>query len=498
MRKWIAVFLAAFLMAPTASAQIIGPPLFNLLRDPEPGDYTGIRTIAVISAIGQNMTIVRRGFLTRDNPVDIRAWQFDEQIVRATQHYFGTHYTMVDVPHDRATLAAIPAGRDRALREYLMALPNDGVDAFMVVRQEDVRAVQLGEPGLTVVRNNDGTAMWVNYAVSIIDARSYETIGHSSSRMAFYAGTDPTYPGIVIEDELFPGDDLTPTAGQMEELHETYLGLVAYSYLETLRLLELGVDLPPPGARQTVAQTAADFAQIRTLGAASLILDILEIQAPTLFSMTRTEVAVPHWNINAPVMQQMKEVLSSRYNVLDADPRLVQTVIAEANARGPLEDGETAEVIFPDPPVDAYIIVCGYPYPPPDETLAAFQLSGIGLFRRTDRFQHENLVFVHLVIGVIDARTLRYIQLSPTSAASSPNPTSAPFDPGAWFTSAAEMTPEKEGIVRSAIEPLLSDSIDTTLFNMGLTGGELALLPPGWEVPPGFTGYAFAVPQRER
>jgi hypothetical protein len=498
MRKWIAVCLAAFLMAPPAGAQIIGPPLFNLLRDPEPGDYSGIRNIAVISAIGQNMTIVRHGFLTRENAIDIRSWQFDDKIVAATRHYFGARYTTVDVPHDRAALADIPAGRDMALRDYLMALPNDGVDAFMVVRQEDVRAIQLGEPGLTVVEMDSGTSMWANFAVSIIDAHSYETIGHSSSRIAFYAETDATYPGLVIEEKLFPGDDLTPTAGQMDELHERYLQLVAYSYLDTLRALELGIDLPPSGARQMVAQTSEDFAHIRSIGVASAVPDTLEIQDPTLFSMTRTEVPIPHWGVNASVAQQIRDYLSSRYTIVDADPLVIQRAIAAAVAAAPLEDGETAEVIVPAPPVDSYVIVHNYAYPPPDEALAAFELSGIGLFLRTDRFQHENLAFVHLAIGVIDARTLRYIQLSPTHASSSPNSTSAPFDDGAWFTTAAEMTPEKEAIVRAAITPLLSDSLETTLFNMGLTGGELAFLPPGWDVPPGFTGQGFSVPQRER
>jgi len=221
------------------------------------GAYERFHTVAVISAIGATLTLNNQHFLgTKTGALDIADWRIDDQVNSSLHQYLGARFTFKDVAYDRGALASIPNGAwddsRVALRKYLVAVPNDGVDAFIVVRP-DLEYKMPGMPGLALMKNEDNRPMiWANYEIDVLDAHTLELISKAYSRVQTRAGTPLSFAVMPARDSLKLDDDFALNDAQRAELHTDVSVLLTVSLLETLRALQTGVTLPAVGARAIV------------------------------------------------------------------------------------------------------------------------------------------------------------------------------------------------------------------------------------------------------
>ena len=143
-----------------------------------------IHSVAIISAIGQTMTLGRAGWLAKHKVITIADWKIDELVDATLRRYLAGRFTFVNVPHDSAALQAIPNGTTdvsvKAMHDYLAALPAQDADAFIVVRPDGEGAAPT--PGLSL--DNDGSStsrpsLNANYEIDIVDAKTWKVIAHA-------------------------------------------------------------------------------------------------------------------------------------------------------------------------------------------------------------------------------------------------------------------------------------------------------------------------------
>ncbi len=249
----------AMLMASPAAAVIVYTPA------PPPkvqvGSYDGIHNVTVLSAIGGSITFQNNYFVApMTGSLNISEWKIDEQVDDMLRQYLGSRFKVQVGTFDRTALAAIPNGPWDAsggpTRRFLQALPNDGVDAFVIVRPD----LDLGAPGLigisltrNVVVGNATPVLWANYEIVLIDAHSYATIAVAHSRLLLHRRDEPSFAGLYTDDSLKLDASFALDARQKNILHAMVLRLVTASMIETLRVLHLDIPLPEPGARELVA-----------------------------------------------------------------------------------------------------------------------------------------------------------------------------------------------------------------------------------------------------
>jgi hypothetical protein len=218
------------------------------------GDTSHIHNVAVITALGENMTLGRAGWLADHSTVNIADMGLDNFVDGALRKYLTGHFTMVDVPYDRAKLAAIPNGTldftTKEVETYLAALPADGVDAFIVVRP-DGEAGGANTPGLSLNTGNGGkqSGISANFEIDIVDAKTHQTISHALSRIEPREGSGAHFASMYGPEDLKIEPDQTLTADQRTKLRAQYVKLLSNALIETLRALDLGVALPKPGER---------------------------------------------------------------------------------------------------------------------------------------------------------------------------------------------------------------------------------------------------------
>src|SRR5262249_37145994 len=149
----------------------------------------------------------------------------------------------VDVPYDRAALAAIPNGTldvsTGDMQKYLLALNAPGVDAFIVVRP-DGEGGGAHTPGLSL-NGADGTSLRpmleANYEIDVVQAGTGKIIAHVLSRIQPRKGANPYFADIFAPTDLAVTPEQMPTPAQRTGLKIMYQRLLTNSIIETLRPL---------------------------------------------------------------------------------------------------------------------------------------------------------------------------------------------------------------------------------------------------------------------
>ena len=227
-------------------------PMFVPAAPNLPGAQTAnlaaIKTVAVISAIGQTVKVEHIGFWgTTTNVVDVTDWKLDDLTTALVKRLLGARFAFKDVAHDRAALAAIPNGpmdnSTTALAAYLASLPRDGLDAFLVIRPD----VEYGAPceiGLALMSGSGiPPTECADYEIDVVDAHSLTILAKAYSRMQPAGGGDPTFSDYTVGEDLTPADDAILTDAQRAKLRFDFTRIMVELVLETLRALALA-DLP--------------------------------------------------------------------------------------------------------------------------------------------------------------------------------------------------------------------------------------------------------------
>jgi len=450
------------------------------------GDTTKIHTVAIVSAIGQTLTLGRAGLLATHKDVDIADIKLDDVVDSELRKYLAGRFTFVDVPYDRAALAAIPNGKldssTAAVHAYLAALPGQNVDAFIVVRPDAEGAA--GTPGLSLLDASDTGAVrpsiLANYEIDIVDAKDLKVISHTLSRVTLRQGDIEHFAALLGSADLNISPQQTPTDVQRVAMKKQYSHLLSISLIETLRSLNLGVALPPPGARVMVPipPELQPFPKMTRVAVISAIGDELDLnhRAP-FFVHTSGAAPIADWNLDDAVEADVRGALDKRLTVKQepADRAKIAklNVTVDQNGLATVIDG-----LQPASDVDAYIVVLKR------KTvlgLAGDPVTGLALSNQTSIDSEHTAAFAMYEIALVDPHTFKPMLLvaGRTSPAKPVDIPSHVLDNAAWPKDGGALSPDQVKLVQPAMTDILADSIPETLMRMGLTG----MMPSG-ELPP--------------
>lgn len=491
----VAAFIAALAAAPAfahGGGGVVFVPIYipggaaPMHMGAQTGDYSRIHTVAVVSALGTNLTLTNDAFMGPvSRSVNVDDWKVDDELTGLVRGYLGSRFTVKDIAYDHAALAAIPNGRmdtsTSAVTDYLRKLPADGVDAFIVVRPD----LNYKSPGVIGLALENGSSMtgsrpvvWANYEMDIVDARTLTVLGHAYSRVRLREGEPDSYSGLIADKFLVLKDDEALDAKKRDLLHAYVSRLLNASAIETLRALQIGVALPEAGARTLVAIPAdkdpwAKYSTVAVYSAVGGTLDC-EHLGGTIFSTSSAKLPEPGWNMDALVERETKAALSKRFKIVDAAAdrsALAGATLQDASGKvAPAFPGLTAGG------ADLYVVVVKTKVP----VFTRFDGEGFGVWNHTPLGPEDTKVFAHYAVAVLDGHTLKL--LGARTAVTSPDHTDAhpvavvanslwPGDPPA-------VTPEQAAKIHDALNGLVVDTIPETLLRLALTGQMSSGQPP--------------------
>jgi hypothetical protein len=471
-----AVAFAVGALVGPAGAQVAAFYTYPVFPSPaDVGNYAAIRSVAVISAIGKDLTLSKIRFLgARTAKVDIADWRIDEFATTAVKSYLGARFTYEDVAYDRDAIAAIPNGgvaiSAPQLRAVLQKLPANTADAYIVLRPNTDYEDQTTQQGLALVQpqGDGGPTVIANFEIAIIDAKSLNTVGRASSRIQLRTGgyNVPHFAHLVGRRSLQLPDTPSLSDAQRTELQSTMRGLLKYSILETLRALKPDTELPPIGARVFAPRPAepVPYPEIHNVAVVSAIGDRFE------FLNDKVSTPIAEWNIDDEVEDLVRTSLTKRITVTEA--ALDRSAIAQSELLD--KDGNYAPRFVgleASQTVDAYLMVLKLNRQIP--ALRSDLGGGVGLYDEPAslKFATPPGVYASCVVVLIDAKTLKPIRV--LAGTVGPNyPRALPFlegELGLWPKQTKAPTSAEMAAIRPLLSRLLKDTIDETLLQMDLT-----------------------------
>ena len=459
--------LAAVAWCGAAWAQIYAPYETATPRIPsaDTGDYRDIHRIAVISALESNFRMrSRQGDDKILADVDVAAWKIDELVAATLRKYLAGRFELVDADLDRAGLLAVPEFmRESRTLELLKKQPIADVDAYVIVRPVGDPAPEPGGIGLHAGKN--GVALCANYEIDVIDAHRWSFLGKAVSRMQTHAGTPAMFacyaesPSVLMDMIRGPSDDT------LDDLGRQLRALVPRSLVETLRALELGIALPPPGDHSIAPpDNAVDTEGIASVAVISAIGGSFAFASPhdMLHEEELVETPIADWGLDAEVERIAGTALSRKFTVKAAelDRAALARVVLRERTRPKIEG------LPPSADVDAYVLIV-------KAQREGTGSSGAGLWNQ-DWMGRSTYAYVNYAVMLVDARTLKVLKaalpvMGPDSGIAFPL---LRVDGKLWPDGAKDHAAADKA--HATISALIAGSVPETLYQMGLTKDEAA------------------------
>jgi hypothetical protein len=483
MRNYLFAGLLLLFAADAAHAQtMIYIPVPAEVPDARVEDYSALHTVAVVSSIGQTLSVVTNNFFGNNtHEIDVTAWGINEDVISTVKELLSDRFQFVDVAYDPHELAALRMGgmmETRLLRTYLESLPAEGVDGFIVVRgyvDYDISGTRIG---LSLTQTNGSPIERANYEISVVDMVNEEEVGSAHSRLLDRPGQEPSFVSIYGSRFVAPGDDGALSAEQMAVLKEDFSILVARSLLETLRVLEFGVELPPIGARSLLplAQEDNPYSGIQTVSVVSALGDEIGIRAIGA-SVDEDSLPTPDSTIDDMLEARLTSELGDRFSFVESNVdrgALFDARIFEGNS---LRDQITELPRNPD--IDAYLLLLKHPNALFDRGNSYLGGTGLGVWHRRDLRGGETQVYATYAMVLVDAETLEIkdVTISGNSPAL-PEAHALGIDNDLWVEEAAEVTPEHRESYFASIQELLDNNLTDTILRSGITGYRISPMPP--------------------
>lgn len=459
--------LVAFAMPAAAGGHYVYIPIYIPAAPPQVsqatvGSYNKIHKVAVLSAIGSQLELEKWNPLVPDDrELDISSWGVDDKVKATFEKYLGSKFSFVDIPFDRAKLAAFRptiwhAGQ---LTGLLKSLPNSDVDAFLVVYPDVMSGIQL-ESG-----QMDQVVLWVRYVVELIDAHTYKTISSASSRFQVREG-QPKFPGLVVGDAFKLDKSLTLAPDKLDKLHKLTMDMLDVTLVETIRAMQFGVPLPPVGDHSLLPPPPVSrTAGIKTLAVYSALGDRLQLEEPggTFSKGVDVKVPIADWGLDGEIEDMVRSLLGKNYTFKDAP---VDRSVLQASQWWD-KTQSTVKVPATDA-VDAYLLVVK-----DDRKL----LSGLGLWHDGNWVRDWTYAAGNYVILLVDAKTQKIIALQTgvmDSHSTQANP-SLEVDNAWWPKKADAIAPAVVPQLHEALLKILRGSLPESLYEMGMNveGGTL-------------------------
>jgi hypothetical protein len=221
----------------------------------------GIKTIGIISAIGDKFTVTQSGLTGFDNTprsVSIEAWGIDEQIVARASSVLGQHFQVQTVSYPREPFSVperssfIPAPdllrenpfkREDPLKEIVGSqVTPQGLDAYVVITKATLKYGTRGVPlsGIGLIKHStlfdSSTIVHALYVIRIIDGHTFRTIDKKSA-----SPVDNSIIRLAGPSHMVDSADLPPISDplQSDSLKAAVADLINRSVEPTLRDLRL-------------------------------------------------------------------------------------------------------------------------------------------------------------------------------------------------------------------------------------------------------------------
>jgi hypothetical protein len=491
LKRVVAATMAAILLTVPAFAHGGGGAIYVPIYAPPPtvpgaeqvGAIDKIHTVAVISAIGQHLTVGRNGWTSDSKSLDISDWKLDDLVIADFDALSKGRFAFKDVPYDARALAAIPNGplnnSKQALKSFLGALPGDGVDAFIVIRP-DLEYGAPGSEGLGIEADSNlfgedfVPVAWVNFEIDVVDAHTLEIIGKAYSRAQVRQGGVPSFAGFALEKSFSPGPDLGLSDPQRDALRRIFGRFVHITLVETLRVLGLGLTLPDVGARVLlpIPDDKNPFASIKTVAIASAIGDEMDFRhVATILFKSDAKMSLKDWTVDHDVADEVQTAISKHFTVKDVPV----DAVALAQMRLIDDDGHLltkVSALQPSSDVDAYIVVVKQPM------ALSPGMSGAGLGAWRNAVTDQTILYASYAIALVDAHSLKILEahvgvMPPTEPEILP---CKAVDSSLWPDSPQTATPDQLAQIRHTMFDLLAHSVPETLLQMLLTD-QIAVYP---------------------
>ncbi len=213
-------------------------------------DYSGIKSIAIISAIGDELTISSLGgtiFSRSQNTIAINSWLVDDLISKRSAELLQPRFAIIPLSDERQKfLQVTPNSSPGSLSGALKTLPKaEGVDAYVVILKSSRKNwpwIGQDVTGLALSRNATlGAPEWYRahtlYAIYVFDARSLQQVDW---RIAKSSDKYPLpWPVMQADAALWPTDGRTLKPEQAERLKTMIADLLNDSLQESFRRMKL-------------------------------------------------------------------------------------------------------------------------------------------------------------------------------------------------------------------------------------------------------------------
>ena len=216
----------------------------------------GIKTIGIVSAIGDKFTFTASGLTGLDDTprsFSIEGWGIDEQIVARATSVLGEHFQVQTLTYPRELLSAperispIPGAdlvREDPFKELVRShVVPQGLDAYVVVTKATLKYGTRGVPvsGIGLIRRStlfDSSAMvHALYVIRVIDGHTFRTIDKKSAG----AVGNSSVARLAGPSRMFDATGLSTLSdpSQNESLKAAVSDLINQSLEPTLRDLRL-------------------------------------------------------------------------------------------------------------------------------------------------------------------------------------------------------------------------------------------------------------------
>jgi hypothetical protein len=438
--------------------------------DPELGDTRAIHTVAVLSGFAQTLHLTTGGMFGNRKTVDIKHWGLDEYASALVKKHLAPRFDVHDIAYDHDALAKIPKGDSgealARLRAYFASMRNPGVDAFVVLRPDDPGAYQM-TPGVEVVAGYpaDQLGEGLGYEIEMFDARTFARIARSFARIQTREDATAALPIHLVGSDRLPGPDLALTDSQQVLIRNDFEWGIAETAVDTLRSLQWGLDIPPPGMGQLKPWPAGQsaFPQVHTIAIVSAVGDKLELgYRGTMFRHGIDTMPIADWNLDSEIESLVAAGLNRSF--------VVKQAAADRSALAGnvvLWPPSSVAGLTPSNDVDAYLVV--FKHAGIDSDLQD-EVTGLGVSKRNTISDETTYVFADYTLALLDARTLAPLIFkvgvaSPHYANPKPYRLVTNAD---WTYGATVLAAEQSASVHQSVHDIIGDSLGETLIEMGL------------------------------
>jgi hypothetical protein len=441
------------------------------------GSYSNIHTVAVLSGVGQTMTLGKAALLTPHSTFSIADWNLDRAIEDSVSRDMATHYTVKPVAHDSAALAAIPNGHydtssAKALQAYIIGLDDHSVDAFVVIRP-DAETDTPVTPGLALDATDSGARPReeANFEIDLVNPQSGMVFAHAFSRATDRQGVPVQFATFWGSPDVRVMPNDVPSNAQRIQLKKDFERNVSLTLRETLRSLNLGIKLPDVGARTITPLTADEnpATKLPRVMVVSALGDSVEVDYPgTLFSKRKDQnFQVADWALDAEFEKRALAVLDKHFTPVTVPvdrAKLAALIVGDTNVAAAPVPGITPGT----PGVDLYVVLVKMRGKTNDNT------AGLTLWSRGS--EDYGAIFSQYAVLLVEPKTGRTAFAVPGAASPkfpSPLPDRMIAKSNLPNPGAAGFAPDQQSAAHILFTQMMNDSIEETLLRLRLTGQKI-------------------------